>query len=404
MTEWKTYRLGDICDLVAGFAFKSKDFGGYSNKVVKIADIQPPVVNTNELVGVDLSNYDTVKLSKYLVSKGDYVLAMTGATIGKLGRITNDIEAYINQRVLTFRPIESIVNKDYLYYQLCSDKFNKFILNHIDSETAQPNISAGSVGGFEISLPSLEEQRRIAGILGAIDDKIENNRRINTNLELQVQALYKQWFVDNRKEDWERKPLSEIAEFIGGYSYKGNELVEASSTAMATIKNFERKGGFKVEGFKDIVASPKLKAEQHAELFDILVAHTDLTQNADVIGNAEILLTFGKYSDIIFSMDLVKVLPKCNFPYKYLLAALLKNPYFKAHCLGYVNGTTVLHMSKKALPEYVVACPSNSEAEKMDGAFKAYYQKMAEILQENEALSTFRDILLPKLMSGEIKL
>ena len=404
MIKYKTYKLSDLCDLVAGFAFKSKDFGDYPNKVVKIADIQPPTVNINDLAGIDLSAYNPSKLQKFIVSKGDYVLAMTGATIGKLGRITNDIEAYINQRVLTFRPNESIVDKDYLYYQLCSVNFSKYILNHIDSETAQPNISAGSVGGFEVSLPSLEEQRRIAGILGAIDDKIENNRRINANLELQAQALYKQWFVDNRNDDWEGKPLSEIAEFIGGYSYKGNELIESSSTAMATIKNFERKGGFKVDGFKDIVASSKLKAEQHAELFDILVAHTDLTQNADVIGNAEILLTFGKYSDIIFSMDLVKVLPKCNFPYKYLLAALLKNPYFKAHCLGYVNGTTVLHMSKKALPEYVVACPPNSEAEKMDGAFKAYYQKMAEILQENETLSTLRDTLLPKLMNGEIKL
>ena len=173
---------------------------------------------------------------------------------------------------------------------------------------------------------------------------------------------------------------------------------------MATIKNFERKGGFKVEGFKDIVASSKLKVEQHAKIFDILVAHTDLTQNADVIGNAEILLTCGGYSDIIFSMDLVKVLPKENFPYKFLLAAMLKNPYFKAHCLGYVNGTTVLHMSKKALPEYVFACPSNEEAEKMDNAFKAYYQKMAEILQENETLATLRDTLLPKLMNGEIKI
>ena len=255
-----------------------------------------------------------------------------------------------------------------------------------------------------IYLPPRHIQDRIVGILGAIDDKIENNRRINTNLELQAQALYKQWFVDNRSDDWEEKPLSEIAEFIGGYSYKGNELVESSSTAMATIKNFERKGGFKVEGFKDIVASSKLKAEQHTELFDILVAHTDLTQNADVIGNAEILLTFGGYTDVIFSMDLVKVLPKSNFPYKYLLAALLKNPYFKAHCLGYVNGTTVLHMSKKALPEYIVACPPNSEAEKMDTAFKVYYHKMAEILQENETLATLRDTLLPKLMNGEIKL
>jgi len=209
MTEWKTYRLGDVCNLVAGFAFKSKDFGDHPNKVVKIADIQPPVVNTNDLVGVDMSNYDTNKLRKYIVSKGDYVLAMTGATIGKLGRIANDIKAYINQRVLTFRPIESVVDKNYLYYQLCSENFNKYILNHIDSETAQPNISAGSVGGFEISLPSLDEQRRIAGILSAIDDKIENNRRINTNLELQAQALFDKIFFDDKGV--ERNPLSDYA-------------------------------------------------------------------------------------------------------------------------------------------------------------------------------------------------
>ena len=208
MINYKTYKLEDICDLVAGFAFKSKDFGNYPNKVVKIADIQPPIVNVNDLAGVDLSAYDPSKLQKFIVSKGDYVLAMTGATIGKLGRITNDIKAYINQRVLTFRPNES-VDKDYLYYLLCSANFNKYILNHIDSETAQPNISAGSVGGFEISLPGLEEQRRIAGILGAIDDKIENNRRINTNLELQAQALFDKIFFDDK--DAERNPLSDYA-------------------------------------------------------------------------------------------------------------------------------------------------------------------------------------------------
>lgn len=136
MTEWKIYKLGSICDLVAGFAFKSKDFGDYPNKVVKIADIQPPTVDTYGLVGVNISTYNTSKLQKFIVSKGDYVLAMTGATIGKLGRITNDIEAYINQRVLTFRPNKLIVDKDYLYYQLCSVNFSKYILNHIDSETA----------------------------------------------------------------------------------------------------------------------------------------------------------------------------------------------------------------------------------------------------------------------------
>ena len=373
MTEWKTYRLGDITIMRNGKK-RPNTQGPY------------PVYGGNGIMDyADCYN-----------AENTIIVGRVGAYCGNVYQCKN--KCWVSDNAISVSANE-LVDDNYLYYLMSSLDFHH---HHIGG--AQPLITQDIIGGFEISLPPLEEQRRIAGILGAIDDKIENNRRINGNLEQQAQALYKQWFVDNCKEDWERKPLSEIAEFIGGYSYKGNELVEASSTAMATIKNFERKGGFKVEGFKDIVASPKLKAEQHAELFDILVAHTDLTQNADVIGNAEILLTVGKYSDIIFSMDLVKVLPKCNFPYKYLLAALLKNPYFKAHCLGYVNGTTVLHMSKKALSEYVVACPSNSEAEKMDGAFKAYYQKMAEILQENETLATLRDTLLPKLMNGEIKI
>ena len=139
-------------------------------------------------------------------------------------------------------------------------------------------------------------------------------------------------------------------------------------------------------------------------MFDILVAHTDLTQNADVIGNAELLLTKGNYDSIIFSMDLVKVLPNNGFPYKFLLASMLKNKVFKRHCLGYVNGTTVLHLSKKALPEYEIKIPSESEANMMNDTLAALYKRMAEVLQENDRLTCLRDTLLPKLMSGELKI
>ena len=385
MTKWAHCKLGDICDYVTSRTSRIENYISTENILPDKGGVCAP------------SNIPSGAAVEYKV--GDILISNIRPYFQKIWQA--DCNGACSADVLCIRANNKADSK-YLYYLLSQQLFFDYVMSGAKG-CKMPRGDKKQIMQFEISLPSLEEQRRIAGILGAIDDKIENNRRINTNLELQAQALYKQWFVDNRNDDWEGKPLSEIAEFIGGYSYKGNELVESSSTAMATIKNFERKGGFKVDGFKDIVASSKLKAEQHAELFDILVAHTDLTQNADVIGNAEILLTCGKYSNIIFSMDLVKVLPKSNFPYKYLLAALLKNPYFKAHCLGYVNGTTVLHMSKKALPEYVVACPPNSEAEKMDMAFKAYYHKMAEILQENEHLATLRDTLLPKLMNGEIK-
>ncbi|SFG74994.1 restriction endonuclease subunit S [Prevotella sp. KH2C16] len=228
------------------------------------------------------------------------------------------------------------------------------------------------------------------------------NRRINDNLEQQAQALFKSWFIGN--PNWEKISLSEIASFVGGYSYTGEELTDYSNIAMATIKNFGRNGGFKADGFKGINPSAKLKEYHYANLFDILVAHTDLTQNADVIGNAELLLTCGKYDSIIFSMDLVKVQPKETFPYRFLLAAMLKNRQFKGHCIGYVNGTTVLHLSKKALPDFEIRKPTNSEAKTMNETLAPYYKRMAELLQENYKLISLRDTLLPKLMSGELRI
>ena len=223
------------------------------------------------------------------------------------------------------------------------------------------------------------------------------NRHGNDNLEQQAQALFKSWFVDNSNPNWEETSLSEVASFVGG-------LTDCSNIAMATIKNFGRNGGFKADGFKEINPSAKLKECHYANLFDILVAHTDLTQNADVIGNAELLLTYGKYNSIIFSMDLVKVLPKETFPYRFLLAAMLKNELFKGHSLGYVNGTTVLHLSKKALPDFEIRKPSDSQSKMMDEVLASYYKRMAELLQENDRLISLRDTLIPKLMSGELKI
>ena len=195
MSEWKEVQLNEICNLIAGYAFKSKDFGNYPTKVLKIADINPPFVSSEKSSGVDLSNYDVDKLEKYIVKKGDYILAMTGATIGKLGRYVSDEQAYLNQRVLKFKPYESI-DSDFLYYVLCGRLFAKYIINHIDSESAQPNISAGTIGKYRFNLPNFETQQKIASILSSLDSKIENNRKISANLEAQAQALFKHWFID----------------------------------------------------------------------------------------------------------------------------------------------------------------------------------------------------------------
>ena len=230
----------------------------------------------------------------------------------------------------------------------------------------------------------------------------------NDNLAEQIRTLCDSWlsnyepFGGTCPDDWEHTPLSSFAKFISGYSYKGAELQE-SNTAMATIKNFDRKGGFKLDGYKEIIPSSKLKSEHHVELFDTLVAHTDLTQNAEVIGNAEPVLSFSGYGDIIFSMDVVKVIPVNPAISKFLIAAMLQTRQFKGHCLGYVNGTTVLHLSKKALLEYSLMLPKDlSILAPLDEAVSSMYRQMALNIDENVQLANLRDSLLPQLMSGEL--
>lgn len=416
--EWKEVRLGDVCDLIAGFAFKAKDFGEFPTKVIKIGDIKPPFVDYVGQVGVDISNYDINRLSKYTVKYGDYVLAMTGATIGKVGKYISENFSYINQRVLKFSPKQN-VDADFINYIICSNIFAKYVVNFVDSESAQPNISAPTISKFAFQIPSeKDDQRRIASILSSLDRKIELNYKINADLEEMAQAIFKNWFVDFEPfkdgkfldselgmipEGWKVISLNEILDNVSGYSYKGSEL-QSSNIAMATIKNFERKGGFKTEGYKEIVISKKIKETQFVNMFDVLVAHTDLTQNAEIVGNPAIVLSKGGYEKLIMSMDLTKVISKIDGVTNGLLYCILSTSRFKEHALGYVNGTTVLHMSKKAVPEYTCAFPKDiNQIRDLCITLDSIYKRMAVTYDENSRLSLLRDTLLPRLMSGELE-
>ena len=102
-------------------------------------------------------------------------------------------------------------------------------------------------------------------------------------------------------------------------------------------------------------------------------------------------------------MDLVKVTPKEHIVSPFLLALLLKNPVFKQHCLGYVNGTTVLHLSKKALPEYKLWLPADlSILNSLAVLIESLYKQISSNIAESTYLASIRDTLLPRLMSGEI--
>lgn len=397
------YKLSDIAEVRTGpfgSQLHNEDYVSTGTPIVTVEHLGNRRFSKQNLPLV--SDDDKKRLSKYLLQEGDIVFSRVGS-VDRCSYVTSAENDWLfSGRCLRVR-CGNNCHPLFLYYYFCKESVKQYIKS-IAVGATMPSINTKLMAEIPILLPKLEEQRCIADILSSFDDKIELNRRINDNLEQQAQALFKSWFVDNSNPNWEETSLSEVASFVGGYSYTGEELTDCSNIAMATIKNFGRNGGFKADGFKEINPSAKLKECHYANLFDILVAHTDLTQNADVIGNAELLLTYGKYNSIIFSMDLVKVLPKETFPYRFLLAAMLKNKLFKGHSLGYVNGTTVLHLSKKALPDFEIRKPSDSESKMMDEVLASYYKRMAELLQENDRLISLRDTLIPKLMSGKLKI
>jgi len=362
----------------------------------------------------DISGYE---VSEFTVGSkfrnGDTIMARITPCLenGKTAMVnildSNEV-GFGSTEYIVFRAKKNLTTPDFVYYLICSSLVRDPAIKSMVGSSGRQRVQTNVIANLEIDFPILSNQAKIASVLKSLDDKIALNNAINNNLAEQIKTICTAWLSDYAPfggalpDDWSKTPLSSIADFVSGYSYKGAELTE-SNIAMATIKNFDRKGGFKLDGYKEIVPSNKLKDTQHAELFDTLVAHTDLTQNAEVIGNAEPVMSKSGYSDIVFSMDLVKVVPKNNHISKFLIMAILQDKKFKAHCLGYVNGTTVLHLSKKALPEYQLYLPDDLSALKpLDELVTALYQEISANIEEITKLETLRDTLLPKLMSGEL--
>lgn len=388
------YRFGDICKVLNGRAYKQNEL---------LASGKYPILRVGNFFSSDRWYYSDMELPEDKYCDYEDLLFAWSASFGP--KIWDGEKVIYHYHIWKLIPNDDIADKWYLYYWL------RHSVNRLTAGThgsVMAHMTKGDMENQSIELPSLQTQRKISSILRTIDEKIHNNVAINNNLLEQIKTICTAWLSEYKPfdgvmpSDWVETPLSDIAEFISGYSYKGTELTD-STIAMATIKNFDRKGGFKLDGYKEIIPSSKLKESQHAELFDTLVAHTDLTQNAEVIGNAEPIMSKSGYDDIVFSMDLVKVLPKKDGVSKFLIAAILQDKKFKAHCLGYVNGTTVLHLSKKALPEYKLFLPSDfSTLKPLDEVVTALYKRVSSNISENTYLEELRESLLPKLMSGEL--
>lgn len=419
--EWSTLRIKDLTETIFSGGTpdtrKPEYWGGGLPWLSSGETGHRFIYNTEKTiteVGVENS-------STRLAKTGDIVIASAGQGYTRGQTSLCMIDTYINQSIIAIRAKNNIINQEFLFYYL-SSKYG-LLRNISDSNSSRGSLTTKLLAEIGVPVPPLPEQRSIAKILSDFDSKVELNNQMNNTLEAMVRAIFKHWFTDFEFPNEEGKPykssggemidsevgkipkgwrvgkLGEYTNIIKGRSYKSTDL-KRSKIALVTLKSFNRGGGFNQDGYKEYVG--EYDEEQVLGDGEIIVAQTDITQKAEVIGRPALVSSLGKYSKLIASLDLQIVRPKEDLSHNYVYY-LLSTEDFKNHALSYTNGTTVLHLNRNAVPEYLAVIPSKTILGVFDKIVNILLDKISSNSKEIVTLSKLRDSLLPKLMSGKIK-
>lgn len=406
--QWNKIKLGNISEVIGGGTpstknydfwngnipwLTPKDLSGYNNRYISRGE--------RNITKLGLQNS-----SARMLPKGA-VLLTSRAPIGYIAIAEND--------VCTNQGFKSIVLKD----GYCPEFFYYLLKNNIDyivgmgSGSTFAEISGTQVKNLEFTVPPIDVQKKIAGVLGALDDKIELNNKINNNLEQQAQALFKSWFVDfepfggTMPDDWKIGKLEDVADFTNGYAFKSNELEDDPISGKDYYDVFKqghimRGGGLNLTGTKSYY--PKDKAEKLGKYVlrkgDILMAMTDMKGNVAILGNTALMNIDDKYI-----LNQRVGLLRCNneyaisYPYVYILTNSFD---FLKDLRNRANSGVQVNLSSAEIKNSDVIIPSRDINQGFNKIGEAIFEKIFANQQENIQLSALRDTLLPKLMSGEI--
>lgn len=408
---WAETTMDKLVELAQGVAINAKTNHVLCEKLEGL-----PLLKINNLLNNTIDQYANPKLvpQKAILKRDDIIFTRTG----QVGWVFTNKIGILHNNSFKVIPSEKL-NKKFLYWFLKQKSIYSYV-QKVAAGSAQPDLNHGAFKTISIKYPTdLDEQKQIANILSSFDKKIELLKEQNQTLETMAQTIFKEWFVDFNyptatgemidsemgeiPKGWREFKLEELINTVNGYSYKGNELVEQSTEALVTLKSFNRNGGFQTRGFKPFHGTPK--KEQEVVIGDLIVAHTDLTQDAEVLGNPAFVFEDGGFSKMYITMDLVKVNSKVQEIQNSFLYYVMKDKRFKGHCVGYSNGTTVLHLSKKAIPEYKIALPENLKlAQDFSNLTENFTRKISHNILEIKNLEDIKDSLLPKLMSGKTRI
>lgn len=375
MTDWKEYKLGEIASFV-----------------------------TEKVSVQDVKLEDYISTENMLPDKGGITIASNKPQEGSATKYFNDTILISNIRpyfkkiwyadkvggcsndVLCFKAKDELIFSKYLYFLLSQDTFFDYVM--LGSKGCKmPRGDKSHIMNWEISLPSLPTQRRIAAILSSLDDKIDLLHRENATLEQMAETLFRQWFVAEAKEEWKEKPLSSIAIFLNGLACQKyppkNEIDK-----LPVLKIRELSSGI---GNDSDWATTDVGSEYIVHAGDVIFAWS-----------ASLMVKIWDGEDCILNQHLFKVTSD-KYP-KWFYYFWCKHHLDEFISIAQSHATTMGHIKRNDLDTAMVLVPSDEELLSMTEKIEGILQKKEQNNKQIQTLIQMRDGLLPKLMSNEINI
>lgn len=411
MSEWKLTDFGKIpihWELKKIIDLKSDDkraiaMGPFGSniKVENFVESGVPVIrgtNLNYAKFVDgefvfLTDEKADELIGSNCKAGDLVFTHRG-TIGQVGLIpSNKYQRYvISQSGMKLTVNPELINNEFLFYFFKS-KFGQYQILKYESQVGVPSISnpLTSLKEIEVPVPPLPEQTAIASVLSCLDDKIDLLHRQNATLEKMAETLFRQWFVEEAKEEWEMGKVSDLIKILSGFAFKSSSFVESGKYRLITIKGvqdgyLELNNADKIEELPD-----RMPDFCKLQIGDILLS---LTGN---VGRCCLVDT----TDLLLNQRVAKLHPinERDRAYTYFL---FRQPQIKQLLEEMGKGTAQSNLSPIETSNMELIIPDKEKLTEFSTIATPWLNKLLFNKKAIQTLSNLRDSLLPKLMSGEV--
>lgn len=424
MSEWKEDKLGNLAEVQTGpfgSQLKNEQYITGGTPVVTVEHIKDFLIE--DFTYPSVTDEDKNTLKRYILKSGDIVFSRVGSVdLSALVKEHQDGWLF-SSRMLRVRVKEKL-NTQFLSYYLRQSTIRQFILN-ISVGSTMPSINTEILKSLPIVYCSLKEQKQIADILSCLDNKIDNLRRQNETLEKIAQTLFKHWFIDfefpnddgkpykssggamvaselgDIPEGWRVGKLGDIVNIKHGFPFQGEYITdEETKHILLTPVNFKIGGGFNDSKYK------YYSTDNYSESFilnknDLIVTMTDLSKAGDTLGYPAFVPEV-KGKILLHNQMLGKVeTDLINKPFLYFLMCRRE---YRLYILGTASGSTVRHTSPTRINDYKFILPELSILKQFSSIAKVIIDKQLENFNKIQILTETRDILLPKLMSGKIRI